>query len=248
MGYRGFSRGANNARPVVYLEVQGGLHNGRVSANPPSDVMQQAEAALRALDTTAAAPDADAQRARAHRSLWLAHKARGEFEAALRHCEAWIALAGPAPGEDLPAADDAAAVAVPPALVTLLEQARQRRKPMALAALAVADAAALRKQHGNGVADTVEREVAQLLRLRLRARDLALPWTEARWLVALVDTPPAAAAAICDRLRAAVQHHDWDFVAAGLQVTVALGLVTDVADASPASALQRADAALKRAR
>jgi diguanylate cyclase (GGDEF)-like protein len=247
MGYLGFSRGANNARPVVYLEVRDGLHNGRVTPNPPPDVVQQAQATLRTLDAGPSAPDSDQERARAHRTLWLAHKARGEFEAALTHCEAWIALAGPAAGDEAPVPPDAVA-AVPPALVTLLTQARQRRKPLALAALEINAAAALRERHGDGVADAVEREVAQLLRLRLRSRDMALPWTQRRWLVALTDTPPAAAAAICDRLRAAVQHHDWAFVAPGLQVTIALGLVTDVADASPDSALQRADAALKRAR
>lgn len=216
---------------------------------PPTDPVQQALSALSALAAGAADRDSDLQRAQAHRTLWQAYKARGDFEAALTHCEAWIALAGPAVTTSDDAAPAAQAIAaVPPALVSLLTQARQRRKPLALAALEISDAAALRTRHGAGVANTIEREIAQLLRLRLRSRDLALPWTEARWLIALTDTPPAAAAAICERLRAAVQHHDWAFVASGLQVTIALGLVTDVADASPDSALQRAAAALKRAR
>jgi GGDEF domain-containing protein len=234
---------------VVYLEAPHGAgrrHNDSVTA-PHSDPVPQALATLSALDGSAADRDSDLRRAQAHRTLWQAYKARGDFEAALTHCEAWIALAGPAAGgDDTPPAAETIA-AVPPALVTLLAQARQRRKPLALAALEISDAAALRTRHGAGVANTIEREIAQLLRLRLRSRDLALPWTEARWLVALTDTPPAAAAAICDRLRAAVQHHDWAFVAPGLQVTIALGLATDVADASPDNALQRAAAALKRA-
>jgi GGDEF domain-containing protein len=213
---------------------------------PSTDPVQQALSALSELAGSPADRDSNRLRAQAHRTLWQAYKARGNFEAALTHCEDWIALAGPAVGSDVapPAAD--AIAAVPPALVSLLTQARQRRKPLALAALEINDAAALRERHGAGVANTIEREVAQLLRLRLRSRDLALPWTEGRWLVALTDTPPAAAAAICERLRTAVQHHDWDFVAPGLQVTLALGLVTDVADVSPDSALQRAGAALRR--
>lgn len=235
---------------MVYLEVPGTparRHNDSVTA-PPTDPVEQALSALSALAAGAADRGADLRRAQAHRTLWQAYKARGDFEAALTHCEAWIALTGPAVGsDDAPPAPEAIA-AVPPALVSLLTQARQRRKPLALAALEISDAATLRERHGAGVANTIEREIAQLLRLRLRSRDLALPWTEARWLVALTDTPPAAAAAICERLRAAVQHHDWAFVAPGLQVTIALGLVTDVADASPDSALQRAAAALKRAR
>jgi GGDEF domain-containing protein len=234
---------------VVYLEVPGRAtrrHNDSVTA-PPTDPVQQALSALSALAAGTTDRDGDLLRAQAHRTLWREYKARGEFEAALIHCEAWIALAGPAAGSDDAAPEAQAVAAVPPALVTLLTQARQRRKPLALAALEISDAAALRERHGAGVANTIEREIAQLLRLRLRSRDLALPWTEARWLVALTDTPPAAAAAICERLRAAVQHHDWAFVAPGLRVTIALGLVTDVADASPEGALQRADAALRRA-
>lgn len=224
----------------------------------PDDLLQQAQTALREGDARAAAAAAEqalqaAQAgsdtpARAHRVLWQAHKALGEFEAALTHCEAWVALVGTASSDEAPAAATEVAVPVPPAVVELLTQARQRRKPLALAAFEIIGADALRARHGSGVADAVEREVAQLLRLRLRSRDLALPWTQRRWLVALTDTPPAAAAAICDRLRVAVQHHDWDFVAPGLQVTVALGLVTDAADAEPATALQRAEVALRRAR
>lgn len=235
---------------MVYLDVPGAAgrrHNDGVTA-PATDPVQQALSALSAIGAVAAGRDSELLRARAHRTLWLEYKARGDFEAALTHCEAWIALAGPtASRDDAPPPADAI-VAVPPALVTLLAQARQRRKPLALAALEINDAAALHDRHGAGVANTIEREVAQLLRLRLRSRDLALPWTQSRWLVALTDTPPAAAAAICERLRTAVQHHDWAFVAPGLQVTLALGLVTDVADAAPEIALQRADAALKRAR
>jgi GGDEF domain-containing protein len=234
---------------VVYLEVPGRAtprHKGSVTA-PPTDPLQQALSALSTLTAGTADRDSDLLRAQAHRTLWQGYKARGDFESALIHCEAWIALAGPATGSDDAAPEAQAVAAVPPALVTLLTQARQRRKPLALAALEFSDAAALRERHGAGVANTIEREIAQLLRLRLRSRDLALPWTEARWLVALTDTPPAAAAAICERLRAAVQHHDWDFVAPGLRVSIALGLVTDVADTSPESALQRADAALRRA-
>jgi GGDEF domain-containing protein len=214
---------------------------------PLTDPVDQALSALNDIAGRPTDRDSKHLRAQAHRTLWREYKARGNFEAALTHCEAWITLAGPALGsDDTPPAAEAIA-AVPPALVSLLAQAQQRRKPLALAALEIDDAAALRERHGAGVANTIEREVAQLLRLRLRSRDLALPWTEARWLVALTDTPTAAAAANCERLRAAVQHHDWDFVAPGLQVTLALGLVTDVADASPDSALQRAAAALKRA-
>jgi GGDEF domain-containing protein len=215
-------------------------HNRCVSHPTDRERIRQAEAALHAGAADAAA------RAAAHRTLWQAHKALGEFEAALTHCEAWLALTGAPPDAEVDATAGEAS-GIPPALTELHAQSRQRRKPLALAALEVIDAAALRARHGAGVADAVEREVAQLLRLRLRSRDLALPWTQRRWLVALADTPPAAAAAICERLRVAVQQHDWAFVAPGLQVAIALGLVTDAADLEPHAALLRVDAALRGA-
>ena len=48
----------------------------------------------------------------------------------------------------------------------------------------------------------------------------------------------------CLRLRAAVHDHPWDTVAAGLGVTITIGVADGTGEAEPEEILRRADAAL----
>jgi diguanylate cyclase (GGDEF)-like protein len=166
-------------------------------------------------------------------------------------------LAGPAlaasmPDEARPAAATGPAAGTEPAVAVelqpLLEQAQQRRKPLAVAALEVENASALAARFGAAVVDAVFRDIAQRVRMRLRPRDLSLRLNHHSWLVVLTDTPPAAAAAICERLRSAVEQEEWRAIADGLRLNLCLGLVTGVTDTDVGLVLQRAETALRRAR
>ncbi|MEG0821023.1 MAG: GGDEF domain-containing protein [Burkholderiaceae bacterium] len=65
----------------------------------------------------------------------------------------------------------------------------------------------------------------------------------------LIDVDGSAAAAICERIRAAIARHSWSPLHAELRVTMSLGLAwSREHDDSPASLIARTDAALYRAK
>ncbi|MED5618193.1 tetratricopeptide repeat-containing diguanylate cyclase [Ideonella sp. BN130291] len=134
------------------------------------------------------------------------------------------------------------------ALPQLIAQARAQGQPLQVAVMDVDWFKGVNDQYGHAVGDEVLRTVAQILQERLRTRDLAARLGGEEFLVVLVDSLPAAALEVCERLRAAVQQHPWDELAPGLQVTVSIGLA-DVGEADDATqAMQRADDALYRAK
>jgi diguanylate cyclase (GGDEF)-like protein len=134
-------------------------------------------------------------------------------------------------------------------LPRLLAHAREQQQPLQLAVLDVDGFKRVNDQHGHAVGDEVLRQVAAILRERLRARDLAARLGGEEFLIVLVDALPATAREICERLRAAVQQHDWRPLAAQLEITVSVGLAeARAADSDAGTLLQRADAALQRAK
>lgn len=133
-------------------------------------------------------------------------------------------------------------------LPPLVEQARDQRRPLQVAVLDVDWFKLVNDQYGHAVGDEVLRQVAHILRERLRSRDLAARLGGEEFLVALVDSLPVTAREICERLRVAVQDHDWNELAPGLKVTVSIGLADATGSGDATSALQRADQALYRAK
>ncbi|MFZ5542895.1 MAG: diguanylate cyclase [Pseudomonadota bacterium] len=133
-------------------------------------------------------------------------------------------------------------------LPALLQQAHAEGHPLHVAVIDVDRFKQVNDQFGHAVGDAVLREVAQILRHRLRTRDLAARVGGEEFLVVLVDSPPAAALDICERLRAAVEQHDWSPLATGLAVSISIGIADGGLSGDPAGVLQRADAALYRAK
>jgi diguanylate cyclase (GGDEF)-like protein len=100
-------------------------------------------------------------------------------------------------------------------------------------------------RHGHAVGDRVLRELGGLLRAQVRPSDLPFRLGGEEFLVLLPDTDEAQVGPLCERLRSAVEAHDWAGVAAGLAVTVSLGVAPMAPGAEP---LLDADAALYRAK
>lgn len=133
-------------------------------------------------------------------------------------------------------------------LPALLARAREDAHPLMVAVLDIDRFKHVNDRHGHAVGDEVLRAVAHILRERLRSRDLAARLGGEEFLIALVDALPPVASEICERLRAAVEHHAWDELASGLQVTISLGLAQARAEDEAAEVLRRADEALYRAK
>jgi diguanylate cyclase (GGDEF)-like protein len=118
-------------------------------------------------------------------------------------------------------------------------------------AVAIADVdhfKAVNDRFSHAAGDEVLRRVARILREGTRAVDVAGRWGGEEFVLLLVETPPDRAAHLCDKLRGAVEAHDWSAIAPGLAVTVSLGVAGNAEAADPAALLAAADARLYQAK
>ena len=128
----------------------------------------------------------------------------------------------------------------------LLRTAERQGTPLTVALIDVDRFKPLRADFGANVANQVLQALAQMLRENTRGADVALRWDTDQFLVILPDTIPDRAFEVCERLRVAVESHDWPAIAPGLDVTLSVGLAhpppyaTDVLIARARTAMQRA--------
>jgi diguanylate cyclase (GGDEF)-like protein len=129
-----------------------------------------------------------------------------------------------------------------------LAQVRERRGMLCIAALDLDHFKRVNDSFGHAVGDDVLRIVGQLLLAHTRAGDLVARIGGEEFLALFNATPLTAAGEACERLRAAIAAHDWESVAAGLRVTVSIGLCSADGALDVRHAIARADAALYAAK
>lgn len=104
-------------------------------------------------------------------------------------------------------------------------------------------------RHGHAMGDDVLRAFARVVASKLRSTDRIARYGGEEFLLVLPntpDSPPAVLAA--ERLRRAVLDHPWADLAADLALTCSIGLTMSRAGEDVAQMLERADAALYRAK
>ena len=89
---------------------------------------------------------------------------------------------------------------------------------------------------GHATGDEVLRRVARLVERSCREGDLAVRYGGEEFVLALAGVELDAATAVAERLRSAIAGEDWGVVAAGLRVSVSIG-VAAVVEAPAATAL-----------
>ncbi len=94
----------------------------------------------------------------------------------------------------------------------------------------------------HAVGDEVLRRIADILRAHCRAQDVVVRFGGDEFVVLLPATSTPEAAAVAERVRAAVVREPWQDVRYGLEVSVSVGVAA--ADASADRVLKHADAAL----
>jgi diguanylate cyclase (GGDEF)-like protein len=102
--------------------------------------------------------------------------------------------------------------------------------------------------HGHLVGDTALRRFVLAAVRSLRADDRIGRYGGEEFLLLLATSEPATALAIAERVRRAVSGEAWGDVAAGLHITVSIGLATSHDGETAEQLLQRADEALYRAK
>lgn len=188
------------------------------------------------LQTEQALAEAQAQRARAHElaqanqslqahALTLAREARIDSLTGLHNRRSLDAL-----------------------LTAWHASARERGRPLHAALLDLDHFKAINDRLGHAAGDEVLRLLGNILRGQCRETDLAARYGGEEFVVVWPGADRAAALRACERLRVAVQDHDWALLRQGLLVTVSLG-VADLAQAeSVSAALALVDEALYAAK
>jgi diguanylate cyclase len=121
--------------------------------------------------------------------------------------------------------------------------------PFAVAILDVDHFKRVNDQHGHAMGDEVLRHFAQAAAGSLRSSDRVARFGGEEFLLVLPGMgEPAAAEASAERVRQSVQQHVWTAFAEGLQVTCSIGVSVSRPGDTLAALLQRADAALYRAK
>lgn len=129
----------------------------------------------------------------------------------------------------------------------LLPAAERTQQALALAVIDLDHFKQINDVYGHAVGDQVLAGFAQLLRDHTRQGDVLVRHGGEEFVVLLPATTPARAREVCERLRGQVAQQPWPQAAAGLRVTVSIGLASAPAyDA--VELLRRADLALYTAK
>jgi diguanylate cyclase (GGDEF)-like protein len=133
-------------------------------------------------------------------------------------------------------------------LARLYEQSSDRDEPLALAVLDIDHFKAVNDTFGHAVGDLTLVRVAQLVSMNLRTGDLIGRLGGEEFVLAFPGRTEAAAVRMSQRLRKAVQDFAWHEIRPGLALTVSIGVAARDDDRDVERLLDRADAAMYRAK
>ena len=139
------------------------------------------------------------------------------------------------------------------ALEEALEQETRRAgrmgRPFAVAMLDIDHFKAINDRHGHAAGDHVLKEIARVLRARLRSTDAIARWGGEEFLALLPETSPVDALAVGEAMRRAVRDATIAWEGDAVTVTVSVGIAGwDALRDDAGSLVDRADEALYRAK
>ncbi|WP_017757570.1 GGDEF domain-containing protein [Pseudacidovorax intermedius] len=94
--------------------------------------------------------------------------------------------------------------------------------------------------------DRVLKTVAGIMSSQLRERDLPARWAGDEFVIVFANATAGSAAQLCERVRSAITSFDWESIAAGLRVSVSIGLAEAMSGDTNASLLHRSDTSMYR--
>jgi diguanylate cyclase (GGDEF)-like protein len=111
-------------------------------------------------------------------------------------------------------------------LASMLEELAEEHTPVSVAVLDLDHFKGVNDRFGHQVGDRVLARAAALLHENVRASDVVARAGGEEFVVVMPWTDAADAARCAERLRAAICADDWSVIAAGLEITTSIGLVT----------------------
>lgn len=134
------------------------------------------------------------------------------------------------------------------ALALEWERAQRFSRDLTVVMVDVDHFKAVNDRFSHAAGDRVLRETGRILRDGTRAVDVAGRWGGEEFVLLLVETPPEGAVRLAEKLRGAVEAHDWCAVAPALRVTASFGVAGIHEADSPGALLAAADARLYAAK
>jgi two-component system cell cycle response regulator len=135
-------------------------------------------------------------------------------------------------------------------LVTLVEQAASRSKPLTVLVLDIDYFKAINDSYGHDAGDDVLREFATRIRKSIRGIDLACRYGGEEFVVVMPETDLAVATIVAERLRRRIASEPFPIQqgSRNVEVTISIGIAGLRGTDNAASVLKRADQALYRAK
>ncbi len=103
-------------------------------------------------------------------------------------------------------------------------------------------------RYSHAVGDEVLRQCAKIFHANLRDSDIVARYGGEEFLICLPASAPAQATQICERIRRAVEAHDWNSLAQGIQLTISIGVSCLRADQTQEQLIHAADKQLYAAK
>jgi diguanylate cyclase (GGDEF)-like protein len=129
-----------------------------------------------------------------------------------------------------------------------LDRALRTGRPLSVAMADLDFFKKINDQYSHAVGDNVLREVAQILLRGCRTVDIVGRYGGEEFVLVLTETGLDTARQVCERLRAAIQEHDWHAIKPGIELTMSFGLVENAGESSYEAMLARADKQLYEAK
>ena len=114
-------------------------------------------------------------------------------------------------------------------------------RPLAVAIADLDNFKLVNDRYSHAVGDAALRAVATLLSSQVRHTDLVARFGGEEFVLVLVQTDADAALRVCEKLRAAVERHDWETIQPGLALTISIGVCADTSLAGHERMLAAAD-------
>jgi diguanylate cyclase len=133
----------------------------------------------------------------------------------------------------------------------LLEESRRAVRSQSSFCVAIIDIDHFKKVNdtfGHLTGDAVLHELAQLLESMRRATDSVARYGGEEFTLLLVNAKLATATVALERIRSQVMQYDWEVIAAGLHLTISVGIAAWRPGETLTQVLNRADAALYEAK
>ncbi|RDI17692.1 diguanylate cyclase (GGDEF)-like protein [Pseudacidovorax intermedius] len=119
-------------------------------------------------------------------------------------------------------------------------------QPLAVALLDIDQFKSINDRFTHEVGDRVLKTVAGIMSSQLRKRDLPARWAGDEFVIVFANATAGSAAQVCERVRSAITSFDWESIAAGLRVSVSIGLAEAMSGDTNASLLHRSDTSMYR--